>query len=335
MRPALHRWGVASAAASLLAFASVAPAAVASTADRPAVTAFQEVGDPNSLITRSAAAITTVGVDGVALAADGTGVHPPDAKALASMRVAHHDGLRAEFLVSNWDDRINDFSPRIARRLLTSRDNVAQVAAELAGDVRRQGWDGVSIDLESLSAGDAAGLVGLLDALRSELPGAASISVCISNSLTDSEYRNRGYDLAGIARSGARVILMAYDEHGTWEDQPGPVGALAWQRKGLAALRAEVPARQIDLGQAGYGYAWRPHRNVQLSDAQARRLVAADRATATFDPSVGEWTAELSDGSTLWWADARSFRLRVALARAQHLHGLAVWDLGDSDPLRL
>jgi spore germination protein YaaH len=128
---------------------------------------------------------------------------------------------------------------------------------------------------------------------------------------------------------------MAYDEHGTWENQPGPVGALAWQLEGLAALRAQVPADQIDLSQAGYGYAWRPHRNVQLSDAQARRLVAADRATARFDSSVGEWTASLPDGSTLWWADARSFALRVTVARNQHLHGLAVWDLGDSDPLRL
>jgi hypothetical protein len=34
-----------------------------------------------------------------------------------------------------------------------------------------------------------------------------------------------------------------------------------------------VPAARLDLGAAGYGYGWRPHRNVQLSDAQARALV--------------------------------------------------------------
>jgi spore germination protein YaaH len=319
----------------LLASATFASHAQASSADRLAVTAFQEVGDPNSLITRSEAAITTVGVDGTDLTRDGTGVHPPKAPVLAAKRVAQQDGLRAEFLVSNWDDRISDFSPAIAQRLLTSSANETNVARVLAGDVRRQGWDGVSIDLESLSADDATGLVGLLDALRTDLPATKSISVCISNSLSAAGYRHGGYDLAGIAASGARVILMAYDEHGTWENQPGPVGALAWQRKGLSVLRTQVPADQIDLGQAGYGYAWRPHSNVQLSDAQSRRLVAADHATPRWDAAVGEWTAHLSDGSTLWWADARSFALRVTMARNQHLHGLAVWDLGDSDRLRL
>jgi spore germination protein YaaH len=322
-------------AATALGAAWLIPGAAAAPATKLAVTAFQEVGDPNSLITRSEAAITTVGVDGADLTRDGTGVHPPNGKALAAKRVVQQDGLRAEFLVGNWDDRINDFSPAIASRLLTSSANEANVARVLASDVQRQGWDGVSIDLESLAAVDTAGLVGLLDALRTDLPSTKSISICISNSLSATEYADRGYDLAGIASSGVRVILMAYDEHGTWENQPGPVGALAWQRKGLSVLRAQVPADQVDLGQAGYGYAWRPHSNVQISDAQARRMVAASHATARFDAAVGEWTAHLPDGSILWWADARSFGLRVRMARNEHLHGLAVWDLGDSDQLRL
>jgi spore germination protein YaaH len=50
---------------------------------------------------------------------------------------------------------------------------------------------------------------------------------------------------------------------------------------------------------------------------------------------VGEWTAQLRDGSTVWWSDARSFAIRVAMARADGLHGVAVWSLGLSDPLRL
>lgn len=70
-----------------------------------------------------------------------------------------------------------------------------------------------------------------------------------------------------------------------------------------------------------------------LSDAQACRLVAEHHITAHWKPRIGEWTAHLPDGSTLWWADARSYRLRVTIARNHHLHGLAVWDLGLSDPI--
>ena len=49
---------------------------------------------------------------------------------------------------------------------------------------------------------------------------------------------------------------------------------------------------------------------------------------------MGDWTATLSDGSTLWWSDTRSYALRVALARHEHLHGLAVWSLGESDVIK-
>ena len=97
-------------------------------------------------------------------------------------------------------------------------------------------------------------------------------------------------------------------------------------------LRA-VPRAKVTLGVAGYGYAWRPHSNYQLSDARARALVTADRATSRFDAAVGEWTATLSDGSTLWWSDARSYQLRATLARELRLRGLAVWSLGLSDPI--
>jgi spore germination protein len=48
---------------------------------------------------------------------------------------------------------------------------------------------------------------------------------------------------------------------------------------------------------------------------------------------VGEWTAHLPDGSTVWWSDARSYAVRARLAASLHLHGLAVWSLGLSDVL--
>jgi spore germination protein YaaH len=98
-------------------------------------------------------------------------------------------------------------------------------------------------------------------------------------------------------------------------------------------LEQKVPADKIDLGQAGYGYIWRPKGAHAVSDAKARALVAKDGATAHFDNKVGEWVAYLSDGSTMWWADARSMAMRMAFVRGAGIHGIAVWDLGQSDPI--
>jgi spore germination protein len=172
--------------------------------------------------------------------------------------------------------------------------NIRTVVRSLVASVRTQGWDGVT-----------------------------STAAYVAN----------GYNLNAIGHVVSQVVLMAYDQHGSWENTPGPVGALAWQRKGLRVVLRRMSASHIDLGVAGYGYAWRPHSNYQVSDAAARRLVSHDHGTKRFDAKVGEWTAHLPDGSTLWWSDARSYPLRVALAARLRLHGLAVWDLGLSDRL--
>ena len=324
--------GVVSLAVSSLLVPS---SAVAHTRDgefalKVPVTGFFQAYDKTSLITRSAPALETVGVDGVTLTSSGAGVHEPDAAAVKAEYVAQHNGLRAEFLISNWD---HGFSAATAHRLLSSPENIAKVADKVAQYVDDQNWDGVSIDLELLHKRDSLNFVRFLQALREQLAVGRSISVCISNSITSAEYLNRGYDLVGIAQNVDRIILMAYDQHGPWEHKPGPVGGLDWQRKGLNVMLSKVPAAQVDLGQAGYGYAWRPHGTHTVSDARARQLVKQDGATAHFKSKPGEWTAHLSDGTTIWWADARSFQVRLDVARAKQLHGLAVWDLGQSDPI--
>jgi spore germination protein len=296
-----------------------------------AVTGFQEEGDPLAAITRSAGALTTVGLDGVNISANGATVGTPDAGARKVLALAHAHHLRAEFLVGNFGSR--DFSEPRAYRLVSNPANIDAVAASLVHSLTLQGWDGISVDLESLRSRDRAGLTSFLTALHDDLPAGKTLSVCVSNVTSAARYRSWGYDLPAIAKVVSRVILMAYDEHGSWENTPGPVGALSWQKAGLKVVLRSVPADQVDLGEAGYGYAWRKHANYQVSDEQARRLVARHHVAARWNARVGEWHARLPGGSTLWWADARSYAVRVRLARHDHLHGLAVWDLGLSDPI--
>ena len=309
-------------------------AAGAESPTKVAVTAFFQAYQDSGLITRSASAITTVGVDGVSLTKSGGGVSTPDADARRALAVAHQNGLQAEILINNWDNSLGDFSTAAAHKLLSDPDKIWKVTSKIAGFVSSQGWDGVSVDLEALKRSDASGLVGFMHALQNHFVEPKTISICISNRTSVAGYRDGGYDLAGIAAVADRVMNMAYDQHGPWEKTPGPVGALTWQKAGVAAMEKKVPAGKIDLGQAGYGYIWNANGKARnVSDAKARELVEADGATAHFDNKTGEWLAKLSDGSTMWWADARSFQVRLFVARQLGIHGLAVWDLGQSDPL--
>jgi spore germination protein len=329
--------------AVVLAAIAIAVVAIASASAQPAqpdqparlaVTGYQEESSPVSGIGRSAATLTTVGVDGVNLTASGHAVSTPDAAALRQLAAAHTRQLPAILLIGNWSNAIGDFSEPLAHRMLSNPTAIAAVASTLARVVAEQGWDGISVDLESLTARDRAGLTSFITSLRAALPAQAWLAIDVQNDGSAAAYAANGYDLHAIGAAVDELVLMGYDQHGPWENTPGPVGAVSWQLRGLRIVLRSVPAAKVTLGVAGYGYAWRPHSNVMLSDAGARALVARDHTTARYVRAVGEWTATLHDGSTLWWSDARSFTRRVALARAEHLHGLAVWSLGLSDTLR-
>jgi spore germination protein len=294
---------------------------------------FQSDGSPTSLIAQDAAGLGSVGVDGLNLAGKPGAVSAPEASDRAQLAAAHAAGLPAVLLVGNYSDKINNFSEPLAYKTLASPTAMGKLAATLSADVRSEGWDGISVDLESLAPRDASGLVTLLADLRTDLGPSASLTMCVENLTAAKQYPANGYDLAGIAQSVSQVVLMAYDQHGPWEKTPGPVGATSWVTRGLRALMTAVPASQIDLGVAGYGYVWGPGGRHQLSDAGARGLVADQGGHARWVASVGEWTAKLPSGAVVWWSDARTLALRQTLAARFGLHGLAVWSLGLSDPI--
>jgi spore germination protein len=300
-------------------------------APRPAVTGYALGSLPSSVIRREAHALATVGVAGVSIRMDGAQVRRPNANLIRLLRVAHANGLQASLLMSNWSERLGRFDTRALGRLLRSPENRHRVADRLGEIVRRGGWDGVTVDLEALRSSYADNLVAFLATLRTKLPQDASVDIDVS---ATTRYRSRGYDLRGIARSVDRIALMAYDEHGPSWSGPGPIGSLPWQRRCLHAALDLVAARQIELGVAGYGYAWGPRGGGHsVFPRQARQLVSDDGADAAWHPRAGEWSATLSNGTRMWWSDARSWRLRVRLAEHRRLHGLALWRLGSADPL--
>jgi spore germination protein len=333
MQPRRARLLASIAAASLAACgAGLLPSGSAASGTQLAILGFQSDSDSPRLIDRNAKAMTVVGVDGIDLIGRGR-VSAPTSADMAERQRAHADGLPAQLLVGNWSQRINDFSEELAHQTLGNVNAVSLAADSVAGYVIRGHWDGVSVDLESLAPRDTAGLSEFLADLRSALPASDSLTVCVEAFTSPGGYRANGYDLRALSSDSNQIVLMTYDDHGPWENTPGPIGPLAWQRAAVRALKSAVPPSHIYLGAADYAYAWRPHSNDNLNVSQARALAARWRARARWIPSAGEWTATLRDGSTLWWADRRSVALRIKLARTLGVHGVAVWSLGSGDPL--
>jgi len=307
-------------------------AAPSGRADDLAVTGYALPDLPRRTLVRDAPGLTTLTVVGATISADGRRLLPPPGESVRLGRQARREGLRTELLVSNDSDRLGDFDTRAAGRLLRSPAHVRRVARQLARAVAAGGWDGVNLDLEALRPAHGAGLVRLAAELQRRMPAARTVSVDVSAHTSTRGYRRAGYRLPGLARTVDRVQLMAYDQHGPAWSGPGPIGALGWQRRSLTALLRQVPPAQVDLGVAGYGYAW-PRRGAgrTLTVAQARALVRRDGARARWVGRDGEWRARLADGTTVHWSDGRSSDVRRRLARASGLHGLAIWRIGSAD----
>ncbi len=312
--------------------AAAAPAD--SSSGRPQVTGFALGSLAARVIDRDAGALTTVTVAGVSLRADGRSVAPPSDGVGRVGRVARRHGLRTEVLLSNYSNRIEEFDPRAAHRLLADPASIRRVARRLASFVAAGGWAGVNVDLELVRRRDAGGLVALVRALQQAMPAARTVSIDVSASTSRRAYRDRGYALARLGRAADVVALMAYDQHGPTWSGPGPVGDPRWQRDAVRTLLQAVPAQRVDLGVAGYGYTW-PSTGTgrTLTPRRARRQVERAGVRAVWHRRAGEWSARMPDGTALWWSDGRSYRRRSELARRLGLHGLAVWRLGSADPL--
>lgn len=278
---------------------------------------------------RNRRTVDEIGVDGVEVTPDADGIRHVPAPARKALHAAHRHADTGELLVSNYSDAIGDFDPALAHALLTSDTHRRDVAAALARVVRRQGWDGIQLDLESLRRNDGLGLATFADQLRSDLPTKAHLSMAVMAETSAAAYRHHGYLLHRLG-SVDRFVLMAYDQHGPGWSGPGPVGALPWARRTAAPLVAAVGRERVDLGIAGYGYLWRRDGTGRsVSDARARQLAGS---AARWHARPGEWSADVAKG-TLWWSDHRSYLRRVNLAHGLRLHGVAVWQLGSADPL--
>ena len=287
-----------------------------------------------ALVDQNAGGLTTLSVAGVTLAQDGDGVSTPNAGARRLLTAAHDRDLTAELLMSNYSNAKGDFDPQRNHRLLSDPDKIDRVAGRLAGVVEDQGWDGVNVDLELVRAGDGPGLVDLVQALQDAMPAEKTVSIDISAATTADRYEQRGYRLADLAGTVDVIDLMTYDQHGPGWSGPGPIGGLPWQRASVEALLSVVPADQVQLGVAGYGYSWPRHGTGRsLGVRQARGIVHRDGATPHWRAGQGEWTARLSNGTVLWWSDRRSYAARVDLAREEGVLGLAVWRIGSADTL--
>jgi spore germination protein YaaH len=254
---------------------------------------------------------------------------------LQMVRQLQSKGIRVIPHIANYTD--GEWTPDNASVVI--RDSALRSAhvRNIVDLVLREGYDGIDIDYESLIAGDRKPLVAFLTELGAELDKHDKL-LAISLQPKDSDKgdgpHNVAQDYAAIGKVVDRVNLMTYD-YSYSDSGPGPVAPLSWVAEVLDYTTSQIDPRKIVLGNVLLGYDWGHGKGRTVTWEQATDLADEHGADINWDDdSQSPWFRfRGADGQhEVWFENAESTALKLALVDEYGLGGAFFWRLGGEDP---
>ena len=243
------------------------------------------------------------------------------------------------FLSNHWDRELG----------AAALENREALARQLAEAVAAYGLDGVSLDLENMTAEHRQPYVELAQRLRSLLPAGKTLAVAVAaNPRNFTTGWHASYDYSQLADAADYLMIMAYDEHYRGS-APGPVASRAFVERSIAYALDRAPAEKIVLGIPLYGRIWNDAGGeicgIGISDRQIETLLQQFGGSVTYDTAQQAAVARitipgggttvsvagyaLTPGSyTIWYADEQAKKGLLALADTYDLRGAGSWSLG-------
>ena len=178
------------------------------------------------------------------------------------------------------------------------------------------------LDLGPVPAADRAALPAFVRDLRAALPPSSRILVVVPP-ITDraSQRRAAGYDLRDLSRP-AMLVLRAWAPKPS-SDGPRPIASLAWYKQTLRYTLAHAPRSRVIVALPTWGAVW------------SASGVAAAHAGRAVPPREAEGAAaavrrphRARTGQAAYVESDRSLQLKLEVARAAHVAGVALWVRG-------
>jgi spore germination protein YaaH len=197
--------------------------------------------------------------------------------------------------------------------------------------------DGINIDYEDVSDGDAAGLVAFTALLRNytERQGLVlSIDTLIPRPWTIE------YDRKALANYVDYLAVMTYDEHYSGSPAAGSVASLPWVEDAVKDTLKDVPAGKLLLGAPLYTRIWTVDgsgkiiTNPSAKMPDLRNTLASLGVTPVWLEKEKQYYAEYPNGantSKIWIEDSRSIANRLDLVTKYKLAGVACWQLSQGE----
>ncbi len=198
----------------------------------------------------------------------------------------------------------------------TTRTAAARAIADMVGTMHFQG---VNIDFEPSHTHLRTELTAFMVELRDFLPHTDRITMdVVPHSGGAYQYHKLGPEIN-------QFILMSYDEHAAGS-LAGPVAAMPWVNNIVVRELKKVPASKLDLGIPVYGYTW-PTGSTHAVTIPYNAVTPTMMLHAKWSPRYQETYAHFA-GHTSWWESLQGMSQKIALAKRDHLAGVALWHMG-------
>jgi spore germination protein YaaH len=203
-----------------------------------------------------------------------------------------------------------------------------QVRDLLIDDIIRvsEKFDGVQIDFEAVSPGDAGEFYDFLKTLRERLDQDKMLSIAVP---ARKRFVADAYQYQMIVPCVDRMVIMAYDEH--WStSNPGPVASLSWCMDVASYVKSAIPKEKIIMGLPLYGRAWQDkklHRAVRHNQVEELLMTRRKKADRTID---GGPRFEYSErvNITVYYDDELSLMKKLLAYKDKDIDAVSFWRIG-------
>lgn len=246
---------------------------------------------------------------------------------------AHKNNVSVLLLVNNAKSQDNQ-SP--VHNILATPALRAKAINNLEAYIKKYKLDGINIDFEMVDAQDRDNLSAFMQELSERLkPQGYIISIDVFPKQNESNDVSVAYDYAQLAKYADKIILMTYDNHGTWSGA-GPIADIDWVEKNLKYALQFIPKNKLYIGLAAYGYDWSSKGVESLEHKAVMKLTQDFNSTIAWDNSSKSPHFDYTDSNGIkhqvWFENSESLKYKTDLVTKYDIAGAAIWKLGEEDP---
>ena len=233
-----------------------------------------------------------------------------------------------------------NFSTERAARVLNNMELQNILIENVLQNLQDKGYHGLDVDFEFIGAANRDQYVAFIRNLAARLnPLGYEVITALApkTSSTQPGLLYEGHDYAGLGAASNAVLLMTY-EWGYTYGPPMAVAPIANIHAVLDYAVTQIPRDKIYLGIPNYGYDW-PLPFVQgttrarsISNMRAVQIALENGASIEYSeesqaPHFTYYNQTDGRQHEVWFEDARSIRVKLALVPEYGFLGVGYWNL--------